>query len=256
MTGYIALDYRKQALAVFQKPQVRRMSGNAVFQHALLLVSFSALVVTGFALRYSEAGLFRFLFGWDGGAAARGLIHRIAAVVFMFSCAWHLVYLRGGEGRLFFAGMAIRFRDALQFLESMRYNLGMRSVPPRLGRFSFVEKAEYWALLWGSVVMIATGLLLWFDNLAVRWVSKGFLDVMQVIHLFEAWLAFLAILVWHLYHVLYRPGVYPGNPAWLTGKMPRDMHAHEHPEDTEPRDAEDAKAGRGPGAPPRENPPS
>ena len=79
--------------------------------------------------------------------------------------------------------------------------------------------------------MAITGLLLWFDNLAVTWLPKGFLDVMLVIHYYEAWLATLAILIWHMYSTVFNPAVYPINPAWYTGKMPRRMYMHEHPQD-------------------------
>jgi hypothetical protein len=66
---------------------------------------------------------------------------------------------------------------------------------------------------------------------AVKWFAKGFLDVMLVIHYYEAWLATLAILIWHMYSVMFRPGVYPMNPAWLSGMMPEEMYRHEHPDD-------------------------
>jgi hypothetical protein len=52
---------------------------------------------------------------------------------------------------------------------------------------------------------------------------------MLVIHLYEAWLATLAIAIWHLYGTVFRPGVYPGNPSWVTGKMPKEMYEEEHP---------------------------
>jgi cytochrome b subunit of formate dehydrogenase len=102
---------------------------------------------------------------------------------------------------------------------------------PSFGRFSYVEKAEYWALVWGTVVMILSGFFLWFDNVAVKWFPKGFLDVMLIIHYYEAWLATLSILIWHMYSTIFSPGVYPMNPSWYTGKMPEDMYRHEHAAD-------------------------
>jgi len=111
------------------------------------------------------------------------------------------------------------------------YNLGIRKERPRFGRFSYVEKAEYWALVWGAVVMIVSGFFMWADNIAVHWFPKGFLDVMLVVHYYEAWLATLAILIWHMYSTVFNPSVYPMNPSWLTGKMPVEVYRHEHPED-------------------------
>ena len=36
---------------------------------------------------------------------------------------------------------------------TLAYNLGWRASPPERGRFNYVEKSEYWALMWGSVVL-------------------------------------------------------------------------------------------------------
>jgi hypothetical protein len=80
--------------------------------------------------------------------------------------------------------------------------------------------------------MSGTGALLWFDNYFVEYwnLPKGLLDVALVIHYYEAWLASLAIFVWHGYSVIFSPHVYPTNPAWISGMMPKDMYTHEHPE--------------------------
>jgi cytochrome b subunit of formate dehydrogenase len=122
--------------------------------------------------------------------------------------------------------------DIQHLRQLVTYNLGLGKVKPRFGRFSYIEKAEYWALVWGTVIMMITGFFLWFDNYAVKLFPKGVLDVMLVIHYYEAWLATLAVLIWHLYAVVFNPSAYPMNPSWLTGKMPIDMYKHEHPADT------------------------
>ena len=64
-------------------------------------------------------------------------------------------------------------------------------------------------------------------------VPKGVLDVALVVHFWEAWLATLAVAVWHLYSTVFHPNVYPMNPSWLTGRMPEEMYRHEHPEHLE-----------------------
>jgi cytochrome b subunit of formate dehydrogenase len=231
MLLYVVIDYRRSFNALRKGPQIQRMDANAVFQHSILMLSFGVLVISGFALRYSDAWLFRTLFGWDGGFTVRGTIHRAAACVFVFGIVWHTLYLRTDHGRAFLKGMWPGPRDFREFLEMMLYNFGRRSSPPRLDRFSYVEKAEYWALVWGTVVMVITGFFLWFDNLASTIFPKGFLDVMLVVHFYEAWLATLAIAVWHLYGTVFKPGVFPGNPSWLSGTMPVHMYEEEHPAD-------------------------
>jgi len=226
------IDLARQLKTLFaRRPQVRRMRTSEVWQHAFLMVTFVTLVVSGFALRFGESGLTQLFFGWEGGFELRGVVHRVAAVLFILTVIWHSVFLlTSSRGRHFLKDMWPDRRDFTQFWQRILYNLGRRLEPPAFGRFSYVEKAEYWALIWGSAIMIVTGLLLWFDNSVVQFLPKGFLDVALVIHYYEAWLATLAILIWHLYSTVFSPQVYPMNPSWLTGMMPEKMYRHEHPE--------------------------
>jgi len=195
------------------------------------MVSFIVLVISGFALRFSESWLASWFFGWEGGFELRGLIHRIAAVLFIITAVWHLVFLFvSRRGRSFFKDMLPEWLDLRQFRDMILYNLGLRAERPRFKRFSYVEKAEYWALVWGTVVMVTTGTMLWYDNWFIELLPKGFLDIALVVHYWEAWLATLAILVWHMYSTVYSPHVYPMNPSWITGTMPDEMYRHEHPD--------------------------
>jgi len=226
-------DWVRHLKLMKTKPFVIRMSLNEALQHWFLMISFTVLVISGFSLRFSEAWWVQVLFGWGGGEGflIRGTIHRVAAVVFILGCAWHLFYLFGQRGRRWMLDMLASPRDLVNIKENILFFLGMRKEKPSFGRFTYMEKCEYWALVWGGVIMTLTGLLLWFDNYFVTtWrLPRVLLDVALVIHYYEAWLATLAILVWHIYGTVFSPGVYPMNPAWLTGRMPKDMYGHEHP---------------------------
>jgi cytochrome b subunit of formate dehydrogenase len=230
MAVHWLIDLIKQIILVMRKPQVRRMRLGEVWQHTVLMVSFIVLVITGFALRFGDSWIAGFLFGWDHGFEVRGILHRIAAAVMVFGSVWHFFYLFSQRGRVFFKDMWPKFSDFKDFIQRVMFNLGIVKESPRFGRFSYIEKAEYWALIWGTAVMIVTGFMLWFDNFFIQLIPKGILDVALVIHYYEAILATLAILVWHLYSTVFNPHVYPMNPSWLTGKMPKDMFEHEHPD--------------------------
>lgn len=227
-------DWFRHVRQMVRKPFVIRLTFNETMQHWLLAISFVVLVVSGFSLRFSEAWWVQMLFGWGGGKGfeIRGLVHRVAAVAFIICCLWHIGYLGTRRGRHWFKDMLARPHDLAQIKDSALYFLGVRPHRPRFGRFSYMEKCEYWALIWGGVIMTITGILLWFDDYFVeRWrLPKGVLDVCLIIHYYEAWLATLAILVWHGYSTIFSPHVYPMNPAWLRGRMPDDMYADEHPE--------------------------
>ena len=212
-----------------RRPQVQRMRIDEVLQHALLALSFISLVISGFALRYDQGFVARFFFGWEGGFEIRGTLHRIWAVVFILTIIWHSIHLTTSRGRKFLVDMLPVRRDFEFFIRRTLYNLGLGPRMECIQRFNYIEKAEYWALVWGTVVMVITGLLLWFDNWFIRFLPKGVLDVALVIHFWEAWLASLAVLVWHMYSVVFHPDVYPMNPSWITGNIPEDMYAKEHP---------------------------
>jgi cytochrome b subunit of formate dehydrogenase len=227
-------DWVRHIRIMEEKPFVIRMNVNETMQHWVLAVSFIVLVISGFSLRFSEAWWVQLLFGWGGGEGfiIRGQVHRVAAVIFVVYCVWHLLYLFTRRGWRWFKDMLASPRDLVHIRQSALFFLGARVERPPFGRFSYMEKCEYWALIWGSAIMTVSGVLLWFDNYFVeRWnLPKGVLDVALVIHYYEAWLATLAILVWHGYSTIFSPHVYPMNPAWLAGRMPKDMYLHEHPE--------------------------
>jgi hypothetical protein len=83
--------------------------------------------------------------------------------------------------------------------------------------------------VWGAVVMIASGLMLWANNLVLRFLPKTWLDIATSVHFYEAVLATLAIVVWHFYPVIFDPDVYPLNTAFLTGYSVKQGSPHASP---------------------------
>jgi cytochrome b subunit of formate dehydrogenase len=196
-------------------------------QHAVMAISFLTLVWTGFALKYPDQWWTRPLLSMEGTYPMRSLIHRIAAGVFMAITLTHLVSLIVSRKlREHWKELLPTTNDPREALSNFAYNLGLGSEPPGRSSHSYVEKAEYWAVVWGAVVMISTGLLLWANNLAMRLLPKSWLDVATSVHFYEAVLATLAIVVWHFYPVIFDPDVYPLNTAFLTGITVRKQEHH------------------------------
>ncbi len=231
MVIHWVIELRKHVQELNRERQVVRMRRDELWQHTLLMVSFTVLAITGFAFQYSGAWWARLLFGWKGGFVLRHNLHRLTAAVFIATAIWHTVYLGGARGRRFLSDISPRVADFRQFGRMIRYNLGRGGERPLFGRFSYVEKAEYWALVWGTVVMTGTGLGLWFGTLTEKTLGVTALGAMLVVHFYEAVLAGLAILIWHFYSTIFNPPVYPNNPSWYTGAMPERMYRHEHPLD-------------------------
>jgi cytochrome b subunit of formate dehydrogenase len=208
-----------------------RMSVNERLQHGVLVISFVILVITGFMLSYPEAILVQWMRGISSNLFEwRSLLHRIAGVVMLAAGVWHMTYLAFTvRGRELFRDLLPRQRDLADLFGTVRYNLGMARTKPRFERFSYIEKAEYWALLWGSVLMGITGILLWANELTMGLLTKTGFDISRTIHFYEAILATLAIIVWHFYFVIFNPEVYPMNLSWLTGHLSEEEMAAEHP---------------------------
>jgi cytochrome b subunit of formate dehydrogenase len=199
--------------------------------HAMLAISFIVLAWTGFQLKYPDQWWARPVLAWEAQWSVRGIVHRSAAVVFLVTALLHALSLAWNPGlRAHWKLLWPRYTDVLDGLRAFAYNLGFSNRKPGLPPYSFVEKAEYWAVVWGGVVMGVSGLLLWANNLALRWLPKEVLDCATALHFYEAVLACLAIVVWHLYGVIFDPEVYPVDTAWLTGRSVRRHAAGEAPE--------------------------
>lgn len=210
--------------------QVVRMNLNFRIAHWLVMLSFPVLVVTGFALKFPESWWAQPLLLWESRFALRGTLHRAAAVVLIASMVCHFIHLLASRrGRRILRLMVLRIQDVFDMFGTARYNLGLSAEPPAFGKFNYVEKLEYLAFVWGSVVMGLSGFLLWFNNFTLRHFPKWVADAATAVHYYEAILATLSILLWHFYVVMFDPDVYPMDLSWLTGKASADHLRHTRP---------------------------
>ena len=208
-----------------------RMTLNERLQHGILALSFIILVITGFMLRYPDAwwveglrNLSSHIFEW------RGVTHRVAGIIMCMAGGWHVYYVTfTRRGRELIRALLPCWKDLSDMMGILKYNLGLSRKRPLFSRFSYIEKAEYWALIWGSILMTVTGFLLWFENETIGLFTKLGFDISRTIHFYEAILATLAIIVWHFYFVIFNPDVYPMNLSWLTGRMSEEEMETEHP---------------------------
>ncbi len=228
MLAHNFIIWRQKAIArhQFAHRSVVRMTLQQRFQHVILFTSFIILVITGFALKYPDSWFAQLL---GQGERARGIIHRVAGVVLIGIGVYHVVYIAVTRaGRQLVTDFLPKLKDASDVWGVLRHSLGLSKEKPEFARFSYAEKAEYWALVWGLMVMAATGVMLWAKVLVSRWLARWWLDVATAIHLYEAILATLAIVVWHFYQVMFDPDVYPMNWAWWDGKMSFEHYREEH----------------------------
>jgi formate dehydrogenase gamma subunit len=226
MVFHNALIWRKKVVA--KRRQIRsvvRLSANQRAQHWLLLTSFITLVLSGFALQYPDSWL-----GWLlGGEFMRRIIHRVAAVVMLLAGTYHVLYLAlSKEGRLWVKDMFPRLKDVRDLIANFAYYLGIKSDKPKIARFGYAEKAEYWAVVWGTLIMGLTGLMIWFKISVFGFLPRWWVDIALAVHFYEAVLATLAIIVWHFYQVIFDPDVYPVNFAFIDGRVSEESYREEH----------------------------
>jgi cytochrome b subunit of formate dehydrogenase len=119
-------------------------------------------------------------------------------------------------------------KDAGDALLLLGYYFGI-TAKPRYGRYSWVEKFEYFGVVWGSLVMAVTGIMLWFKEASTAIFPKWALDIAAVVHSYEGRLAFLTIIIWHFYNVIFSPDVFPASKVWLSGRISEHRMKEEHP---------------------------
>lgn len=213
---------------------IRRFTRPQMINHALMLVTFTGLVVTGFPQMFPRADWARGVVLIFGGVSRVRWIHHFLGAVMSIQLLWHVLELVWIHGvRRLPPTMLPTLADARQFLHQVRYNLKLVPDPPRYDRYSWPEKLEYLSLVWGTVLMVLTGLMMLYPIRFGLFVPGELILAAKAAHGGEATLALLAILTWHAYFV----HVKHFNTSMFTGHMPRHVYAEEHALELERLDA-------------------
>jgi cytochrome b subunit of formate dehydrogenase len=145
---------------------------------------------------------------------------------------YHVVYLlTTKDGRKLLKDFFPVKKDVADAAANVKYLSGKSPEKAKFGRFGYPEKMEYWAVVWGTIIMGVTGVMIWFKMGVTQYFPRWVVEVATTIHYYEAILACLAILVWHFYHVMFDPDIYPVNLAAWDGKVSEHWLQDEHPLD-------------------------
>lgn len=196
------------------------------FEHWTMVVSFTLLAVTGLPQKFISAGISEFILRLFGGIELTRIIHRSSAIILILSTIAHF-------GTVFYGWIVARKplsmlpvkEDVTAAWKSLRYNLGLEKEEPKQGFYTFDEKFEYWALVWGTVVMIITGFFLWNPIFAAKILPGEWIPAAKAAHGNEALLAVLAVLIWHFYNVHLKHF----NKSMFSGYMSEEEMEHYHP---------------------------
>jgi formate dehydrogenase gamma subunit len=228
VTYYIRKKSRKEK----ESRLYQRFQPFEVVQHALLFVTFTLLAITGFALKFPDAFWVEWLVQAGMTEVIRANIHRVAAVIMIiisFIQAFYFIFHKSGRRDIM--ALIPKIDDIKHFWMNMKYHLFLSREKPSLPRFDYTEKAEYLALIWGTAVMALTGFVLWFPEFFASFTPLWTFEVSEIIHLYEAILATLAIIIWHWFFVIYHPDIYPLKLTWRNGKITEEELKHHHPEE-------------------------
>jgi cytochrome b subunit of formate dehydrogenase/mono/diheme cytochrome c family protein len=212
----------------------RRFDRSQRIEHAVFLISFTILGITGLAQKFATSIGGEFLIRLMGGIETTRIIHHTAAIVLMAIAIYHIL---GLLYRVFVHRVKLSIMPKLQdfrdLMQDVLFYLGLRSSRARYGRYSYVEKAEYWALVWGTIIMAITGFMMWNPISSARLLPGETIPAAKAAHGGEALLAVSAIILWHFYHVHIRHL----NMSMFTGWLTRKEMEHEHPTELDEIDA-------------------
>ena len=218
-------DVRAKRKKLKQEIRVPRLNSNEVVQHLILIISFTILAITGFQLKFPNSwwakGLNIFM-----DETVRQNVHRAAAVTMIGLSIYHVIYLIvTSRGRDILKSIVPKIEDFKLALQNILYHLGISKKHPEFGNYNYIEKAEYWALIWGTMIMGATGFILWFPTIVGDWAPLWIIKVSEIVHYYEAILATLAIVIWHWFFVIYRPAL---KFTFIDGLMTLRYYKEEH----------------------------
>ncbi len=214
--------------------QYQRFRVGAQVEHIILLTSFTVLALTGLPQRYATSQYAQDLINFMGGIENIRIVHRYAAFLLVLGSFYHILtsayrmYVRRERNRI-----VPDKKDIEDVVGFVKYNIGKQEEHPKMRKFNFGEKLEYWAVVWGTAIMAITGFILWNPIAATKILPGQFIPVSKAAHSYEALLAVLSILIWHLYNV----AIKHWNPSMWTGKLPRHQMEEEHALELERLDA-------------------
>lgn len=214
-------------MSEFQQKYHRFNIGQRI-EHILLILSFTVLSVTGLPQKYPDSWLGVTLIQILGGIEFVRIIHRTAATLLMVETIYHFIAV---AYKVLVKRTALTMlpglQDAKDAWQTLLYNLRLSDKPAQMGRYTFGEKVEYWAVIWGTVIMVMTGFMLWNPIATARFFPGQFIPAAKAAHGGEALLAVLSIVTWHIYNV----HVKHFNRSMFTGNISLHEMEIEHPQE-------------------------
>ena len=208
---------------------VVRFSFWSRFQHASVILLFGLLLLTGMPQGWPSAEISRWVVDHLGGIFATRWLHRASGIAFTVLVVAHLaVAISGVLTRRMKPSMLLGKQDFKDAIDNLRYYAGYAASAPKFGRYDYRQKFEYWGLIFGSLIMVVTGFILYFPIVISNYLPAELIPAAKVMHGYEALFAFLIVLVWHITGAHLAPESFPIDTSIFTGKIRKEKLRHEH----------------------------
>jgi cytochrome b subunit of formate dehydrogenase len=209
--------------------------------HFVVITSFLGLVSTGIILKFSETSWAQKLVKVFGGFSTAGFIHHFFGFVTFGYFISHLLsifftFMKGDRKLLsFFWGpnsLIPMPSDAINIYKSLKwfFHLGEK---PKLDRWTYWEKFDYFAVFWGVAIIGSSGLILLFPEFFTRFLPGIVINIAAIVHSDEALLAAGFIFTVHFFNSHLRIGKFPFDPVIFTGRITLEELKEERPQEYE-----------------------
>ncbi len=212
------------------KRKYRRFSVFRIVEHWMVILTSVVLFATGLSQRFWNMESAQWFILKMGGVDNVRYVHRYAGLLFTLGLMLHVAVAIGRVlRRNWTPSMMIGRQDFRDAIHNMRYYFGMENHTARCGRYDYMEKFEYWTILTGGFLMVATGAVLWLPTIFTLILPGEAIPAAKTLHSNEALVIFLINAIWHIYNAIFSPEVFPLDTSIFTGYISRERMLREHP---------------------------
>ncbi len=189
---------------------ILRHSSRVRLTHWFIAVFFFLSLMTGFVI-YTP--FFYGLAGWFGGAAMVRQLHPWFALAFAIG----VLYLYG-----FWNGPMRKEKGDEEWKNNFGAYIRYESELQNVGKYNAGQKIYFWAVVWGAIALLVSGIVMWFPTLFPFW--------MRALAIWLHEITFFAFVIGIIYHIYMSTTAMPGTLRAMTrGTVTRDWAKWHHP---------------------------
>ncbi len=214
---------------------VKRFDKTQRLSHLFLMITFLIQSGTGFGRLFITTDFGRSLTTVFGGYQTAIVVHFWVGVLMIAGFAMHIIYLATRINwkdlvKSMFGpdSLVLGPQDAQHLFQRILWTIGFGS-SPKLDRWAYWEKFDYWAVFWGLPLLAVTGIMLKFPLLTTILLPGWALNIAALLHRAEAILACSYIFIVHFFIGHLRPSSFPMNEAMFSGNIPLEEAVKEKP---------------------------